>query len=135
MQPNTVQTFHKHFFAFLKRKGVIYSFKHDFNDEGGFHAWWNEVYALSQPFRKDIGNKPLQAAVDPNAEAKIRENGNYKPFSNHDDCLKLLVRATLKYNALRGASEVSCLLLLFYFFIQFIQQDEVTTKVFFFIFF
>ena len=123
MQPNTVQTFHKHFFAFLKRKGVFYSFKHDFNDEGGFQAWWSEVYSLAQPFRKDIGNKPLQAAVDPDAEQKIRTNGNYDPFNNHDDCLKLLVRSTLKYNALRGASEVS-LFCLFIYFIYFILLNQ-----------
>lgn len=45
--------------------------------------------------------------MDPNAEAKIRSNGDYKPFENHTDCLHLLVRATLKYGALRGSSEVS----------------------------
>jgi len=116
MQPNTVQTFHKHFFAFLKRKGVFYSFKHDFNDCGGFLAWWTDVYAIAQPFRKDIGNKPFQAAVDPDAEKKIRMNGNYDPFNNHDDCLKLLVRCTLKYNALRGASEVSLFIYFIYLF-------------------
>jgi hypothetical protein len=98
----------------LKRKGVYYSFKYDFNAEGGFQAWWSDVYRNAQSFRKDLGNKPLQAAVDPDAEKKIRMNGNYDPYNNHDDCLKLLVRCTLKYNALRGASEVSSMVFLFF---------------------
>jgi len=57
--------------------------------------------------------------VDPNAEAKIRSNGDYKPFENHTDCLHLLVRATLKYGALRGSSEVS---FCFFYYLNFTQK-------------
>lgn len=72
------------------------------------------MYASGQTFRPDLGNKPFQAAVDPDAEAKIRQNGSYDPFNNHMDCLKLLIRGTLKYGALRGSSEVSLIVSFFF---------------------
>ena len=106
-QPNTVKTLHKKLFSYLHQKGVLYSFAKDFKNPGGFQAWWNEIYSLGQEFRSDLWNKPNQAAVDPNAEAKIRQYGNYHPFTSHTDCLKLLIRSTLKYGSLRGSSEVS----------------------------
>ena len=115
-QPNTLKTFHKKLFSFFHRKGVIYSFTKDFNEPGGFHAWHTEVYGLGQQFRPDLGNKPNQAAVDPDAEAKIRTFGKYDPYNNHNDCLKLLIRQTMKYGALRGSLEVSSL---FYFYFLF----------------
>lgn len=105
-QPNTMKTFHKQIFAVFHQKGILFRFAHDFNDAGGFHAWWNELYGLAQKFRSDLGNKPFQAAVDPDAEAKIRQLGNYVPLNNHSHCLKLLIRATSKYGALRGSTEV-----------------------------
>ena len=40
-------------------------------------------------------------------------NSNYNLFNNHDDCLKLLVHSTLKYNALCGASEVSSIFFIY----------------------
>ena len=84
----------------------------DFNRAGGFQAFYKDLYNEAQKIRSDLGMKPMQAAVDPEAEVKIRKNGNYKPFENYDDCLKLLIRSTLKYAALRGNSEVSFLFLL-----------------------
>jgi hypothetical protein len=115
-QPNTTETFHKHVFAFLHRKGVVYSFTNDFNGPGSFQAWWTNAYAEAQSFRSNIGCKPMQAAVDPNAEQKIRDHQHlYDPFNNHYDCLKLLIRQVIKYNALRGAGEVRLVCFLFYF--------------------
>ena len=102
-----MKTFHKMVFAVFNSKGILYKFAQDFNEAGGFHAWWNEIYGLAQSFRPDLGNKPNQAAVDPDAEAKIRQLGNYDPFNNYNHCLKLLIRTTCKIGALRGSSEVS----------------------------
>ena len=106
-QPNSMKTFHKMVFAVFNQKGILYRFAQDFNEAGGFHAWWNEIYGLAQNFLPDLGNKPNQAAVDPDAEAKIRKIGKYDPFNNYCDCLKLLIWGTLKIGALRGSSEVS----------------------------
>ena len=107
-QPNSMKTFHKMLFAVFNQKGVLFKFTTDFNEAGGFHAWWNKIYGLAQQFCTDLGNKPNQAAVDPDAEAKIRKLGNYDPFDNYRDCLKLLICNTLKIGALlRGSSEVS----------------------------
>ena len=116
-QPNSNKTFHKQFFSVFHQKGILYSFAYDFNDTGGFQAWWNEIYGLAQKFRSDLGNKPNQAAVDPDAEAKIRQLGKYDPFNNYNDCLKLLIRFTLKNGALRGSSEVR---MSFFYFCSFI---------------
>ena len=110
-QPNSVETMHKKLFSFLATRGVLYSFSHDFNQEGGFQAYWIQLYAMAQSFRDDLGNKPHQAAVDFNSEKKIRECGRYDPFQNYNDMLKLLVRNVIKYFALRGSLEVSYIFL------------------------
>ena len=39
----------------------------------------------------DLGNKPDQATVDSDTEAKIQNIGKYDPFNNYCDCLKLLI--------------------------------------------
>ena len=49
-QPNSMKTFHKQIFAVFHQKGILYRFAHDFNQTGGFHAWWNELYGLAQKF-------------------------------------------------------------------------------------
>ena len=118
-----MKTFHKQVFAIFHQKGVLYRFAHDFNKAGGFHAWWNELYGLAQKLRSNLGNKPNQAAVDPDAEAKIRQLGGYEPFTKHYDCLKLLIRATSKYGALRGSTEVSlfCFVIILHFQITYIS--------------
>ena len=105
-QPNTMETFHKHIFLWWKSRGVIYSFYNDFNGEGGFQGWWTDLYKRAQKFRDDLGLKPQQASVNPKAEQKIRENGNFQPFSDYDDCLMLLIRGVIKYNCMRGSQEV-----------------------------
>ena len=91
----------------MSQKGVAYFVKRDFGFEGGFIAFWDKIYEKARPFRPNLGKKPRQAAVDIDAESKIRSFGKYDPFNNYDDCLDLLVRGTLKYAAFRGASEVS----------------------------
>ena len=84
----------------------MYSLERDFNGKGGFQAYWLNIYGLAQVFRKDLGKKPKQAAVDHDAEWKIRNYGNYKPFESYDDCIELLVHNVLKLGAGRS-SEVS----------------------------
>ena len=96
----------KHIFAWWKKRGVIYSFSKDFNDPGSFQTYWKQLFKLCQPFRSDLGTLPNRAAVDPNAERKIRAADLYRPFENYNDCLKLLVRGVIKYNCMRGANEV-----------------------------
>lgn len=113
-QPNSTATFHKHIFSYLKKRGIVFSAKNDFNCVGGFQAFYVKLFELASKVRLDFGNKPQQAAVDPEAELKIRQSNKYQPFVNHTDCLYLLIRAVMKIGCLRGSTEVSNL---FYFII------------------
>jgi len=119
-QPNTTQTFFKHIFSCFSNSSVIYKLQDkEFHKTGGFQAYWKTAFEDAAPFRKDLGKKPTQAAVDYNAEAKIRENGNYSPFTNYDDCIDLLARSIMTTFALRGRREVSSMMVISfsYFFI------------------
>ena len=93
----------------------MYKKAHDFNDSGGFQAFWSDIYSLAQRFRSNFGTLPMQASVDPNAEQKILLNGNYDPFNNHDDCLKLMVRGFIKTFGLRARDEVRRIVTFFTF--------------------
>ena len=92
----------KHLFVYFNSKGIVYKAGSDFSGEGGYQAVYMKIYALALPFRSDLGNKPNQAAVDPNAEQKIRACAELDPFKNSYDLLFLLARGITKYMCLRG---------------------------------
>ena len=93
---------HKHLLVYFNRKGIVYKAGCDFSGEGGYQAVYMKIYALALPFRSDLGNKPNQAAVDPNAEQKIRACAELDPFKNSYDLLFVLARGITKYMCLHG---------------------------------
>ena len=118
-QPNTLQTFWKHIFSWFSRNGVVYKASKDFNGEGGFQAFYKNLYASCELLRMDLGRKPMQASVDLSAEHKIRKFGNFKPMHDYDDCMMLLMHYTLKNFQMRASKEVSFFVLYIYLIILF----------------
>ena len=59
-QPNANHQFHKHIFAYLATQGVMYRKGTDFNGQGGFQAYWKDIYDLASTFCSDLGKKPTR---------------------------------------------------------------------------
>lgn len=116
LSPKFMSSIYKHIFAYLKENGVIYEKGKDFNGKGGFHGFWKEIYRLATSFRTDLGKKPNKAAVDHNAEYKIRccANPPYDPYNNYKDCLELLIHYTLKLAHGRGGEVRQYLNIVYY---------------------
>ena len=81
---------------------------------GGFQAYWRQLFALCKSKRpKDFGEKPNKAEFDVDADYKIRNSADppFKPFEisrkGYDDCMLLMAYYTCVNWCLRGATEVS----------------------------
>ena len=116
LEPNTTALFYRHLFAFFNANGLNFSMAKDFNYTGGFQAYWKELWAKGKKIRHSLGEKPLQATFDANADSKIRSASTpFRPFlqtrQGYDDCMLLFAFRIGVVFQLRGGVEV-CIFLL-----------------------
>lgn len=113
-QPNVTALYHRHLFKYFHDEGVMYSMSTDFNQTGGFQAYWKEIFALCKSKRPaDFGEKPLKACFDIDADYKIRNTADppFTPFEltkkGYEDAMILFSHYMSVIWCLRGATEVS----------------------------
>ena len=105
-QPSTTESRLKELFAQFREHGILYSYKMDFLFSGGYANFFQTLWQKCKLLREDFGSLPFASTFDPDAEIKIRKNGNYDFKNNYNDCLELMIHNTLKLFQLRGGCEV-----------------------------
>ena len=125
-QPNVTSLFHRHLFKYFHDEDIMFSQAKDFNFQGGFQAYWTELFTMVKHHRPDFGELPNKACFDIAADFKIRNNAvpPYTPYEltkkGYEDCMELMAHYACVSYCLRGATEVRTLFLFFLLSIQFL---------------
>ena len=106
-QPSSTESRLKELFSQFREQGILYSYKMDFLYDGGYANFFKTLWNKCRNLRQDFGSLLHASTFDPDAEQKIRKNGNYDFRNNYNDCLELMIHNTLKLFQLRGGCEVS----------------------------
>jgi hypothetical protein len=115
-QPNTTETFHKHVLHFSIARVLFIPLPMTLMDLVHSRHGGQMLMLKHSPFVQILDVNQCKQQLISMLNKKIRDHQHlYDPFNNHYDCLKLLIRQVIKYNALRGAGEVRLVCFLFYF--------------------
>eukprot|EP00536_Pseudo-nitzschia_multiseries_P019077 jgi/Psemu1/58794/gm1.58794_g len=87
-------------FAIFRKNGITYSQTQDFNEAGGFQAYWKNVFKIAKTYKADYGTCPNKARFDVNCNP-------LNPFNNLEHFVWCAMENIMTKWALRGCLEPS----------------------------
>eukprot|EP00536_Pseudo-nitzschia_multiseries_P011591 jgi/Psemu1/29449/gm1.29449_g len=86
-QPGVVSMKFRCLFATFRKNGITYLQTQDFNEAGGFQAYWKNIFKISKTYKADYGTCPNKARFDVNWYQKWNKAINnpsnpLDPFNN-----------------------------------------------------
>eukprot|EP00536_Pseudo-nitzschia_multiseries_P018476 jgi/Psemu1/55782/gm1.55782_g len=99
-------------FATFRKNGITYSQTQDFNEAGGFQAYWKNVFKIAKTYKADYGTCPNKARFDANWYQKrnkaINDPSNpLDPFNNLGHFIWCAMENIMTKWALHGCLEPS----------------------------